>query len=567
MLRSRPGREHMQMNFRQFFIILTTAIFYCGSAHAARILVVIPGSSAFNLRTSTVVDELEKKGHQVTITVPPGIGPNVREWQKSGIKFAIDPQISKGSDAAHYEPWKDIDPFRFEALALIGGPARMRPTKTDQQKDQALKLYLDSAELRGMAQHFNGHGKPIAALSHGVEVLAYTPKLNSDQSLLYGRTVTGPNEILDRRNLLTRFKIIDGTSETETQIKDVLRDPVTDFIPGPSRIEDLSENIVRFNLPDIFDRGFSITDRGLITARSGRDAKELAKRLDQILLDPFLMRIRSFYIQYNAKGQEIWSNVIEARPDGETRADIVFTHGFYDHPLNYLPLMKHLTAGGYRVIAYTLPHHGDNYGIGDAVRMTSYKDISKLAAAIEYQTLQDQSRPLFEMGYSIGGQIIARKYQLNSGFVRPTRTPAGLILLSPAFDVYPMVGKFGFATKDTLADDPQFITQPLKPTTPLWPRVWDITSSIMINLKPSQKTLVDPRIPIYVSSAGKDLYVKSEATLRWIETQKSLGHTQISNHHFENSKHQVLANPLYREALQSDVTSFCDKALKNLGKL
>lgn len=100
-------------------------------------------------------------------------------------------------------------------------------------------------------------------------------------------------------------------------------------------------------------------------------------------------------------GESLWYGVAEAA--GETRAEVVVTHGLGEHARRYEHVAQRLGASGFRVHAYDLRGHGRSTGRrGDAPDYgTLLGDLETVCAEVR----QRSRRPLFLLGHSLGGQI------------------------------------------------------------------------------------------------------------------------------------------------------------------
>ena len=123
-------------------------------------------------------------------------------------------------------------------------------------------------------------------------------------------------------------------------------------------------------------------------------------------------------------------------PGTAPRAAALLVHGFTATPWEMRPVAESLQAAGYRVLAVRLPGHG-----------TSSEDLAGrnrhewLAAVAEgYALLQDPDLPLFGIGLSTGGLLLA--------CLAAQRPLAGLVLLSPflrlAHPLAPLAGLVQF---------------------------------------------------------------------------------------------------------------------------
>ncbi|HEY9898762.1 MAG TPA: type 1 glutamine amidotransferase domain-containing protein [Pantanalinema sp.] len=154
--------------------------------------------------------------------------------------------------------YRDIDPSQFDALLLPGGHA------------SGMKQYLENSVLREKVLGFFQANKPVAAICHGLIVLARTLDPTTGRSVLYGRQVTGLLKSLERTGFYLTFWKLGGYYRTypayvEDEIKDSLQAP-SDFRKGKA--------------PWI---PFVVRDRNLITARWPKDANCFAQEVIRML--------------------------------------------------------------------------------------------------------------------------------------------------------------------------------------------------------------------------------------------------------------------------------------------
>jgi len=107
------------------------------------------------------------------------------------------------------------------------------------------------------------------------------------------------------------------------------------------------------------------------------------------------------------------------------RADIVFVHGIVEHAGRYADFAERLNQIGLAVRAYDLRGHGRSEGPRVYVRSFSehIDDLDRFIASVREE---HPERPLFLMGHSMGGAIVARWVIENNPDLN------GLILSAPA---------------------------------------------------------------------------------------------------------------------------------------
>jgi len=91
-------------------------------------------------------------------------------------------------DINYREPmsWSDVVPSDFQGLLLAGGHA------------PGMRQYLSSEELRQKVASYWSLKRPVAAICHGVLVLARARDLETGRSLLFGRRTTCLPKYMER---------------------------------------------------------------------------------------------------------------------------------------------------------------------------------------------------------------------------------------------------------------------------------------------------------------------------------------------------------------------------------
>jgi putative intracellular protease/amidase len=174
--------------------------------HMARVLIPVPDADFDVTETSVPWKLLTRAGHEVVFATERGDGP------PAGDKRLLDGSLGKLGPApeprAWYDEmaaapaftrpiaWADIDPGAFDGLILPGGHA------------PGMRQYLGSERLQGKVAAFWRTGKPVAAICHGVIVLARTIDPATGKSVLdQARTTCLPKYMERGAWLLTRWKL------------------------------------------------------------------------------------------------------------------------------------------------------------------------------------------------------------------------------------------------------------------------------------------------------------------------------------------------------------------------
>ncbi len=122
--------------------------------------------------------------------------------------------------------WGDLDTADFAGLLLPGGHA------------PGMTQYLGSAELQAQVAAFWALERPVAAICHGVLVLARTLDPRTGRSVLHGQRTTCLPRYMERLAFwLTAWKLgryyRTYPAYVEEEVRDALADPVADFERGP----------------------------------------------------------------------------------------------------------------------------------------------------------------------------------------------------------------------------------------------------------------------------------------------------------------------------------------------
>jgi alpha-beta hydrolase superfamily lysophospholipase len=214
--------------------------------------------------------------------------------------------------------------------------------------------------------------------------------------------------------------------------------------------------------------------------------------------------------------------------EGVPKADILYFHGFADRIDNHRPLFEQWTNGGYRVIAFDYPSHGETCGSANTINQYNFRDIAKFAQIIEAATRMDHQRPLFLAGWSTGGTIAARMVQSDK-FAQLGRKISGMILFSPGIPVRPIVGQAGTVTSETLTRNlqPPHMGE-IKPKSPLLTPIFASNILLNSNLAYQQSFPVSIPLLIFVGGDEEDRYVNSASLKKWAAKRYDAGGRVLS---------------------------------------
>jgi len=160
-----------------------------------------------------------------------------------------------------------IDAADFDGLVLPGGHAK------------GMKEYLESEPLFAAVRGFFAADKPVGAICHGVVVLARTTT-HAGRSVLAGRRVTALTRSLELTGWwMTRLWLGDYYRTYPRTVEAEVREAVGTagtFESGPPAL--LRDD------PQHLDRGFTVVDGNLVTARWPGDAHAFAERFVREML-------------------------------------------------------------------------------------------------------------------------------------------------------------------------------------------------------------------------------------------------------------------------------------------
>jgi putative intracellular protease/amidase len=221
---------------------------------------------------------LKDAGHAIVFATERGKTPAADPLLLRGVLFGqlgADPEprafyAELTRDPAFQQPrvWADLDVTEFDALLLPGGHAK------------GMRQYLASELLQRKVAAFWATRRPVAAICHGVLVLARSHDPATGKSLLWDRRTTCLPGYMERlAYYLTAWKLGDYyrtyPAYVEAEVRAALRDP-SQFIRGPLTIGS------RGTATD--DRhAFIVEHDHYLSARWPGDAYLLARRLALVL--------------------------------------------------------------------------------------------------------------------------------------------------------------------------------------------------------------------------------------------------------------------------------------------
>ena len=245
------------------------------------ILCLLPGSDYDPTESSVPWQALRRAGHQVCFATPDGspayadarlvekgFGPlNPFLMTRRGDLQAYR-EMRDSQEFAHPLSYAEVQPERFSALLVPGGHAA------------GMRSLLESDRARELVLAFFRADKPVAAVCHGLLLLARTLDPQSGRSVLHGRKVTAlpartmelPAWLVTAPWLGRYYRTYQQTVEGE--VKAALASPA-DFSGGPW--------LPLRDAPGRLRWGFTVRDGNLLSARWPGDCHRFAAELVAML--------------------------------------------------------------------------------------------------------------------------------------------------------------------------------------------------------------------------------------------------------------------------------------------
>ena len=244
------------------------------------ILFLLPQADYDPTESSVPWQALRQAGIDVCFSTPHGL-PAYADPRLVAIGFGpLNPFLmTRNADLQHYQSmithdgfrkpmaYADVDPTRFEGLVIPGGHA------------VGMRSLLESEQARRIALHFFKANKPVAAVCHGVVVLARTLDPDSGLSVLHRRKATALLKSMELLAWAVTAPLLGRYYRTypqtvEEEVKAELASP-DDFMSGP--LLPLRDSAAQPH------RGFVVRDGNLLTARWPGDCHRFAGELVTML--------------------------------------------------------------------------------------------------------------------------------------------------------------------------------------------------------------------------------------------------------------------------------------------
>jgi putative intracellular protease/amidase len=244
----------------------------------ARVLIPLPDRDFDPTEAAVPWKVLREAGHEIVFATERAATPACDPRLIDGVLFGelgakAAPKACYAEMAASKElqapiPWESIEPAAYDALVLPGGHA------------PGMKQLLGSGVLQAKVGAFSDTGKPMAAICHGVLVLARAKSPATGKSALHGRRTTCLPKYMERvAYYLTAWKLgryyRTYDAYVEDEVKGALED-VSHFARGPLTL------VKHGRAGD--DRGaFVVEDGSYVSARWPGDAYLFAAKLAERL--------------------------------------------------------------------------------------------------------------------------------------------------------------------------------------------------------------------------------------------------------------------------------------------
>jgi len=244
-----------------------------------RILVPLPDHDFDTTEVAVPWKVLSNKGHDFIFATETGATPACDPLLLSGVLFGrlgAEPEaksfyaeLERNQRFTRPIRWDAIEPKDFDALLLPGGHA------------PGMRQYLGSELLQGKISSIWNWEKPVAAICHGVLVLARSRDPRTGRSVLASsRTTCLPKYMEQAAYFLTSWKLgkyyRTYPDYVEDEVKAALADPKTQFQRGP-------RNLTTKGTAHDATHAFVVEDGRYVSARWPGDAYLFAERLDQRL--------------------------------------------------------------------------------------------------------------------------------------------------------------------------------------------------------------------------------------------------------------------------------------------
>jgi putative intracellular protease/amidase len=234
-----------------------------------KILMPLPDTDFDVTETAVPWKVLTRAGHQVVFATEEGKTPACDPLLLTGVIFGqlgAEPEpkafyAEMAASPAFQSPkkWRDLDPKEFDALFLPGGHA------------PGMKQYLGSEVLQQKVTQFWALQRPVAAICHGVLVLARS-QLDGKSVLSGYKTTCLPKYMERSAYFLTAWRRGRYYRTYDAYVEDEVKAQAGSFERGP--------RVLMARGTDSDDKpAFIVRDRNYVSARWPGDSYKIAKEL------------------------------------------------------------------------------------------------------------------------------------------------------------------------------------------------------------------------------------------------------------------------------------------------
>lgn len=241
----------------------------------SKVLIPVPSSGFDPSEVAIPWKLLRQERHEVVFATPDGqkaspdtcmlTGEGLGIWRYvlAARKDAADACMQMDSDSAFRNPLKysELAEADFDAILLPGG------------HDKKVKEYLESTLLQQLVAEFFAAQKPVAAICHGVVLVARSKNRETEKSVIHNYKTTALLKSQERLGYnMTRLWMQDyyltyPDKTVEEEVRTALSDE-NNFLKGPKPI--LRDS------PEKLGRGFVVKDRNYMSARWPGDVYNLS---------------------------------------------------------------------------------------------------------------------------------------------------------------------------------------------------------------------------------------------------------------------------------------------------
>jgi len=246
------------------------------------VLVPLPDQDFDTTEVAVPWQLLTEAGHEVVFaTEDGGRAPRCDERLLTGVLFGqlgAEPEPISfyrrlERDPRFTEPvsWRDVDVAGYDGLLLPGGHA------------PGMRQYLGSSELQQQIAAFWATGKPVAAICHGVLVLARSTDPATGRSVLADRRTTCLPKYMERSAYLATGWRLGRYYRTYPAY---VEDEVSAALASPEQFERGPRTLRRRGTRDDHSAAFVVEDGNYVSARWPGDSYLFAQRFIERLVQP-----------------------------------------------------------------------------------------------------------------------------------------------------------------------------------------------------------------------------------------------------------------------------------------